>query len=1234
MRFFASFILLIFSLGIQAQIKIISDQDSPRIKFGAEKLREALASGGMLQENKNNRGEHLIYIGIRGSAWWKKNIDPEARREVPESKEGFRIYSEGQNIYAIGYDASGGLYAAMELVDRIKENKILPEEIDFSDKPEMVLRGTAIGMQKTTLLPGRGVYEYPYTPENFPWFYDKELWIRYLDMLVENRYNSLYLWNGHPFASLVKLKDYPFAMEVSEETFRKNEEIFNFITKEADKRGIWIIQMFYNIIVSKPFAEHYGIKTQDRGREITPLLEDYTRKSISAFIVKYPNVGLLVALGEAMSGIENDIDWFTNTIIPGVKDGMKKLGRTDEPPIILRAHDTDASKVIKEAFPLYKNLYTMNKYTGESLTTYQPRGPWTKIHQELSHLASIHISNVHILANLEPFRYGSPYFIQKSVQAMHNIHGANALHLYPQASYWDWPYSADKTDERLLEMDRDWIWYEAWGRYSWNDERDRKKEVDFWSNEIANKYGTSKASGEKIMEAYDQAGEIAPKTLRRFGITEGNRQTLLLGMFMSQLVNPYKWRVYPGFYESTGPKGEILIEYAEKEWKKEPHVGETPPQIIREIVAHGRKAVAAIDEVAPDVTKNEEEFKRLQNDMHAYKAFANFFSEKVKAALLVLEYDHSGNLETLKKAVPHLKESLGYYRKLVELTKNCYLYANSMQTGMRRIPIGGNDGKYKTWEEMLPLYEKEYKNFRENLSKLEKSGGGPVKRNRVEPWIKANVEVVSDKENYPIATGKLVYDKMSAQIIDLAPELSDLQGVKYSEKEQIENGTSLKFKNETPVKVVVGFFDSKDSNNLIAPTLETNAAGNVRGQADIILANALKLDEYPTINVHTYLFEAGSNELKLGKGRVLILGLAQELIDPPAAVVGTRSYRDVADSGAAGQDRRQRDFNPPRKRRRRQPRQEGVELGEPFARCGRCRGSRGSRSLARRVGRSVADPATCSVTGRGTVLGTDFHLLAVGRQQEFGFRPGIDGGFAGDHIGIVGAAEFHPVFADPEPLVVGLEIATRHHRRRRAALFAGSLEILQDEHAVIARLGLGDLCRALGFEHDRRVVGQDAGAQTDRTVLGAAGRDIEAAVPALEFAVPSIRQGPTERLGRDRRVDVARRMLAAVLGIDDGDVGIGDGDLLENHRLARSSRTGAQRPVERAVGHDPHGHRRMLDPHVEDRTSPLRNGASSASMENRLDGHRSARASVRRRRHRRRSRRETAAAAHRHRRAP
>lgn len=866
-----------FSVGSANEINIVRNEASPRLEFGAEKLAEKLRDNGYTVNFSENisgdlKGNTIVIAEQETKDWSRISSQIGFEEKKLEGKEAFSIRSGENFVFIEGSDASGALYGALELAGRIQETGALPAGLDLEEEPEMVLRGTVIGLQKTELLPGRGVYEYPYTPENFSWFYDKDLWIEYLDMMVENRYNSLYLWNGHPFASLVKLEDYPYAVEVDDETFKKNEEIFGFLTEEANKRGIWVIQMFYNIIVSKPFAEHHDIKTQERTREITPLLKDYTRKSIAAFIEKYPNVGLLAALGEAMSGIENDIDWFTNTIIPGVKDGLQALGRTDEPPIILRAHDTDAPKVMDEALKIYENLYTMHKYNGESLTTYAPRGPWTKIHRDLSSLGSIHISNVHILANLEPFRYGSPDFIQKSIKAMHHEQGANALHLYPQASYWDWPYTADKTDERLLEMERDWIWYEAWGRYAWNKERDRLEEINYWSDKLAEKFGANKEAGAHILKAYEETGEIAPKTLRRFGITEGNRQTLLLGMFGSQLVNPYKWRVYPGFYESW-PVGEILIEYAEKEWNKEAHFGETPPQVIEEITRHGEKAVEAIDAASPGVTREKEEFERLKNDVYAYDAFASFFAEKVKAALWVLRYDHSGEVSDLEKALPHLEESVEHYKELVRLTKDTYLYANSMQTSMRRIPITGEDGKNKHWEELLPHYEEELENFQNNLELVRNAGGKEVVRELPEAWERANVEILTpDLESYPVDIGSLAYDNMNAQIVKFAPELKNLRGIKFQENEQLEKGTRFRFQNKNAVKLVVGYFNSDGEEYLTPPTLETNAAGNMRGEAETILANALQTDGLPPVNIHTYEYEPGEHEFALNEGKILILG--------------------------------------------------------------------------------------------------------------------------------------------------------------------------------------------------------------------------------------------------------------------------------------------------------------------------------------------------------------------------
>ncbi|WP_347838441.1 hypothetical protein [uncultured Draconibacterium sp.] len=869
-KLFLFLLLIVFGSCANREVVLVSkDNCHVRTSFGKTKLVNVLEAAGykvLLSDSMLQNSEvRTIIIGQKEDEFFKTT----AGIEVNLKSEGFSIQSENNTITVRGADATGTLYACQELAERIQKEGKLPEQISINDQPEMVLRGTCIGLQKTEYLPGRHVYEYPYTPENFPWFYDREQWIQYLDMMVENRYNSLYLWNGHPFASLVKLADYPYAVEVDDETFKLNEEMFGFITEEANKRGIWVIQMFYNIIVSKPFAEHHGIKTQERSRPIIPLIADYTQKSVAAFIEKYPNVGLLVCLGEAMHTIDDDVEWFTKTIIPGVQDGLEKLGRTDEPPIVLRGHDTDGEKVMTAALPIYKNLYTMSKYNGESLTTYEPRDSWESIPRAMSNLGSIHISNVHILANLEPFRYGSPDFIQKSTQAMHDIQGANGLHLYPQTSYWDWPYTADKANPRINQIDRDWIWYKAWGRYAWDCRRDRNEEIDFWSEQLAGFYGCEKGSND-ILEAYEQTGEIAPKLLRRFGISDGNRQTLLLGMFMSQLVNPHKWHVYSNFYSSNGPEGEILIDYARKEWNNEKHSGELPPQIIKEAKQHGRLAVEAIDRAAKHVTNNVEEFERLKNDVYCYNAFANFFYEKVNAAMWVLRYKYSNDVADLEKAVPYLEKSLEYWKELVALTNDTYLYANSMQTQQRRIPITGRNGTNKTWTEMLPHYQNELDNFKRNLETLNSGGAAGAEIPVLQP---AKVKVLNKGvKTYSVVPGQKAYTDNNAVIEEAAEELNLLKGVQFSDKKQQEEGTVLQFENDKPVKVVVGYFNTNSYTALRPPTLETNAAANNRGQADIKIANAMRFSGLYPVNIYTYHYEAGKNELKLGKGRVLILG--------------------------------------------------------------------------------------------------------------------------------------------------------------------------------------------------------------------------------------------------------------------------------------------------------------------------------------------------------------------------
>jgi len=496
------------AIAVSGQVLVQAGSDaSARVKFGAERLCEALHHVGyepaMTSEQKSISSLVTVLVesprerpGITGPGAAETATRRKGETPSPRTAEGFRLSRESNGAYRVtGFGDSGALYGCLELSRRVIAAGKLPTELDVTDGPAFRLRGPCVAMQLTSILPGRDTYEYPYTPENFPFFYDKAQWIEYLDFLVENRFNTLYLWNGHPFASLVKLEEYPYALDVPEEVYQRNVQMYRFLTEEADKRGIWVVQMFYNIFVSKPFAEHHRIET--RHDAPTELTADYNRKSIAKFIETYPNVGLLVCLGEALKGQENQEKWMNETVIGGVKDAMKRLGMTQEPPIVVRAHSVSDPKALMEsALKHYKNLYTMAKYNGESLTTYEPRGQGQQVHLDLSRLGSTHVVNVHLLSNLEPFRYGATEFIRKSVLACRDRLGAQGLHLYPLA-YWDWPNTPDKVGNGMMEPwnrgitgtgdpnsptfqrsniplrqhTRDWIWFEAWARYLWQPDR-------------------------------------------------------------------------------------------------------------------------------------------------------------------------------------------------------------------------------------------------------------------------------------------------------------------------------------------------------------------------------------------------------------------------------------------------------------------------------------------------------------------------------------------------------------------------------------------------------------------------------------------------------------------------------------------------------------------------------------------------------------------------------------------
>jgi hypothetical protein len=507
-------------------------------------------------------------------------------------------------------------------------------------------------MQKPEITYQGAEYDYRYTPKNFPWFYNKAQWIKYLNMLAYERYNTLYLWNGEPFPSLLKLPRYPEAQELPTAQLDKNIAMFKWLTNQANKRGIWVLQGFYNIHLSHPFAEAHHLPFHLS--KPTPLATQYMRYVIAQFVQHYPNVGLFPTLGEALAP-RYGAEWMTQAIIPGVKDGLKALHQTTEPPIVIRAHATDIEAVMKASLPLYSNIDTMFKWNGESLTWTNVRGGVRQRFEQLSKESNITIANIHLLSDLEPFRWGDPTFIRETISNFPKI-GIQGLHLYP-LRYWDWPYAGDNTHPRLLQTQRDWIWFQAWGRYAWNPYRNPQKEHAYWVKQFADHYGTTQA-GEKLLEAYTLAGPCQPTLLPRIAITEGNRESIALGMTMPQMIDQNRFGPDYPLWNGDAPPGERLQQYVDREFHHQPHHGQTPIGVSNKTVKWSTEALAAARAAAPYVTKDKAEYKRVVNDLHAIHLLMLYYNVKIQAAEQVLLYGSGIHKAESEKPFPQVAFTL------------------------------------------------------------------------------------------------------------------------------------------------------------------------------------------------------------------------------------------------------------------------------------------------------------------------------------------------------------------------------------------------------------------------------------------------------------------------------------------------------------------------------------------------------------------------------------------------
>ena len=406
--------------------------------------------------------------------------------------EGFAFRDRGSRKQIVGGGPAGALYGVGQWLSGPQPTTIALE------KPDFELRGVALLLMK------EGSYDYQLSPQEFPWFFDRPLLTRYLDYLLANRFNTIFLWSGNLFSSIVAMPEYPDATDLKPAELARNHEQFQWFVGECAKRNISVLMHFYQIHLPKALAKARGIPAHYQ--KPNEFAGTFMRYSLLRFLTEFDSVGLYVCPGENLRP-EYTAAWIRDVILAAAKQS----GRN--PRIVVRNWGLDAAGFKRLCVGQYENLYTEMKHNVEMIVSPVPDDK----HAAWKNVAKKHIVNLHEAADVKPFRWGSPQFIQEMVSQWKS-RGFDGAECYGLVS-WRWPYSLDKLEpqqksfwprgKKLVTFERDAVWQEALGRYLWKADRPRDVESAYWTARLAERFGNARV-GEGMLRWYDTTGPILP----------------------------------------------------------------------------------------------------------------------------------------------------------------------------------------------------------------------------------------------------------------------------------------------------------------------------------------------------------------------------------------------------------------------------------------------------------------------------------------------------------------------------------------------------------------------------------------------------------------------------------------------------------------------------------------------------------------------------------------------------
>jgi hypothetical protein len=299
--------------GARAErVYILHDEQVPQAAYAARRLRTALAAQGHELLSARAGYDRLI------------NLTVDAHRLAPEA---FAVIPEGRVISVLGGDSRGMIYGALALAEDLA-NGVEPGALAArEERPHLQFRGIKFNLPWETYRPSSALDQHIATAR------DLKFWEAFLDMMAENRFNVVSLWNMHPFTFMVRPRNFPEASPWTDAEFAEWQHLYREIFRMAKERGLDTYIVHWSIFVSRQFAEAHGVARENFyphyyvNGDTSEIVRRYIRESVTQVLEEYPDLdGIGISHGEGMGGMTplQRQQWMDDVIIAGMLDADRR----------------------------------------------------------------------------------------------------------------------------------------------------------------------------------------------------------------------------------------------------------------------------------------------------------------------------------------------------------------------------------------------------------------------------------------------------------------------------------------------------------------------------------------------------------------------------------------------------------------------------------------------------------------------------------------------------------------------------------------------------------------------------------------------------------------------------------------------------------------------------------------------------------------------------------------------